>query len=476
MIQKFLTKYWLPFHVLVLFVVVSLNVFGMASAGEAALFWLSLLGLEALMLLPSVFKAESLPEARKRVLRSLEDDAFSYIGFLLVVLVAIQWLNSGCTLVYFSDADLWKYSMPPVEWLPYSITPRPSLELLSLVAALFSGILIIRNGLGKAGRHFLLETASFLSGMIAVYAVFKSHAGVAPYAGWALTPGASNVGAFFAIWFFIASGRDLDSAPESPSGAFFKGLAWWIFAFIGNLLGLLEFSTGVGIVVYAAVGGVLLVYRLMILGLQRASIGKQFRFGMGIVLVVTLITGSLFFLMPTSTIKARVVSISDDVQWKDYLVSRQLRTTAAMKIWEEAPWTGVGPQGFSHYLGSVIEDTDWKIFKADRRYVWNDFLQFLCEWGVIGSGMLLAIVIVLLIPLFVRFRHLFAGQGGDSESIKEIVLSLDAYFVPGLVAVLTLLVYGWWSSLFQNSLTFLSWCFVLALVPGLLPSRQMRKN
>ena len=147
-----------------------------------------------------------------------------------------------------------------------------------------------------------------------------------------------------------------------------------------------------------------------------------------------------------------------------------------MKIWEEAPWTGVGPQGFTHYLGTVIEDGDWKNIKEDRRYVWNDFIQFLCEWGVIGSGLLLAIIITWLIPLFVRLRNLFAGHGGDSESLKDLFLSLDAYLVPGLVAVLTLLVYGWWSSLFQNPLTFLSWCFVLALVPGLLPSRQMRKN
>jgi len=474
--QKFLTKYWLSFHVLALFVVVNLSVFGVASVGDASLFWLSLLGLEALLLLPTLFKAESLAEARKRVLRSLEDDAFSYVGFLLVALVAIQWLNSGCTLVYFSDADVWKYSMPPLEWLPYSIMPRPALELLSLVAALFAGVLIIRNGLGKGGRRFLLEAASVLSGMMAVYVVFKSHAGVTPYAEWALKPGASNLGAFFALWFFIASGRDLDASPSSPSGGFFQGVAWWVFAFVGNLMGLLQFSTGVGIVVYAGIGGMLLVYRIMILGLQRISIGKQFRFGMGIVLTVSCVTGSILFLLPSSPIKARVLSVTEASQWSDNQAGRQLRTVAAMKIWEEAPWTGVGPQGFSHYLGTVIEDGDWKNLKEDRRYVWNDFLQFLCEWGVIGSGMLLAIVIILLIPLFVRLRNLFAGQGGDSESLKELFLSLDAYLVPGLAAVLTLLIYGWWSSLFQNPLTFLSWCFVLALVPGLLPSRQMRKN
>ncbi len=220
----------------------------------------------------------------------------------------------------------------------------------------------------------------------------------------------------------------------------------------------------------------LLVYRIVIVGLQRISIGKQFRFGMGIVLAAVLVSGTNLFFMPTSPIKSRVLTVTEASQWSALHAGRQLRTTAAMKIWEEATWTGVGPRGFSHYLGTVLEDTEWKQVNEDRRYVWNDALQFLCEWGVIGSGILLAIVIVLLIPLFVRLRNLFSGHRGDSESLKELFLSLDAYLVPGLVAVVTLLAYGWWSSLFQNPLTFLSWFFVLALVPGLLPSRQMRKN
>jgi O-antigen ligase len=188
------------------------------------------------------------------------------------------------------------------------------------------------------------------------------------------------------------------------------------------------------------------------------------------------VAGAILVLRPASPIKPKVQKVLESSYWTEMGATRQLRTAAAMKIWEEAPWTGVGPQGFSHYLGTVIEDGDWKKLKEDRRYVWNDFLQLLCEWGVIGSGLLLAIVIILLIPLFVRLRNLFAGHGGDSESLKDVFLSLDAYLVPGLVAVVTLLTYGWWSSLFQYPITFLSWFFVLALLPGLLQSRQMKRK
>jgi hypothetical protein len=475
MIQKFLTKYWLSFHVLALFVAISLVVFGVESEGAAYIFWLALFAIEALLLLPTVFKSESIMDARRRVLRSLEDDAFTYVGLILVGLVCIQWLNSGCTLVYFPDADIWKYSMPPLEWLPYSIEPRPALALLSVVVALFAGVLVIRNGLGKNGKRFLLEASTIISGMIAAFCVFKSHMGVSPYAGWALQPGVCNLGAFFAFWFLIASGRELDFPVASPSGAILRGLLWWGFAFVGNLAGILQFSTAIGVLVYSGIGILLLLYRISMLAMQRVSIGKRFRFVMGILLSLAIVVGTIFFLIPSSPIKPKVMMVSEAALWTDFSANRQLRTTAAMKIWEEVPWTGVGPHGFSHYLGTVIEDQDWKLTKTDRRYVWNDALQFLCEWGVIGSGLLLAIVIILLIPLFIRLRNLFSSHASDTVTKGDIFLSLDSYLVPGLVAIVTLLVYGCFSSLFQYSVTFLSWFFVLALLPGLLPSHNSRK-
>jgi hypothetical protein len=475
MIQKFLTKYWLSFHVLALFVAISLVIFGVAREGAAYIFWLALFAIEALVVLPTVFKSETLLDARSRVLRSLEDDAFTYVGLILVGLVCIQWLNSGCTLVYFPDADVWKYSMPHLEWLPYSIEPRPALALLSVVVALFAGVLVIRNGLGKNGRRFFLEAGTIIGGVIAAFCVFKSHVGVEPYAGWAQQPGVCNLGAFFAFWFLIASGRDLDFPKASPSGAIFRGMLWWVFAFAGNLIGILHFSTPIGVLVYSGVGVLVIIYRVVMLVLQRVSIGKRFRFVLGILLSLALIAGAIIFLVPSSPVKEKMTKVSDASLWADFTASRQLRTTAAMKIWEAAPWTGVGPQGFSYYLGTVIEDQDWKLTKADRRYVWNDALQFLCEWGVIGSGLLLAIVIILLIPLFIRLKNLFSRHLRDAETKGDLFLSLDSYLVPGLVAIVTLLVYGYFSSLFQYSVTFLSWFFVLALLPGLLPSHNSRK-
>jgi hypothetical protein len=476
MIQKFLTKYWLAFHVLALFFVMSIGFLSGEPQGIAISFWFSLFAIEALLLLPTVFKAESLVEARSRVLRSLEDDAFVYVGLLLVGLVCIQWLNSGCVLIYFPDADVWKYGMPHFEWLPYSIEPKPALIHLSVVVALFAGVLVIRNGLGKGGRRFFLEAASLVSGGIAIYTVVKSHTGVLPYSEWALQPGVCNLGTFFAFWFLISLGWTISGSRSSPSDGFVRTALWWCFAFVGNLAGLLQFSTGIGVCIFCGVGVLLLLSRVMILRLQRAGAEIMLRFVMGIFLSVSLVAGIVVFYPPASSVKSMVLKVAEDSYWSESTASRQLRATAALKIWEEAPWTGVGPHGFSQYLGSVIKDVEWKHVKADRRFVCNDALQFLCEWGVIGSGILLALVIIQLIPLFIRLRNLFASPAGSENSAWDDFLSLDGYSVPSLVALVTVLVYGWFSSPFQYPVTFLSWFFVLALLPGLLPSRQPRRN
>ncbi len=472
MMQKFLTKYWLAFQLVVLFVAVSMGIFKTETTGSIYLIWLSLFAVEALLLLPTVFKEESITEARKRVLRSLEGDSFTYVGLVLVGFVCIQWLNSGCSLVYLTDADVWKFSLPPVEWLPYSVNPLPARALLSWVVAVFACVLVIRNGLGKGSKRFFLDMATLLSGMMAVYALFQSRAGVAPFELWATKPSACNPGTFFAFWFLIAVGRDLGSSRSKFEPV--KNALWWGFAFIGNLLGLLQFSPGLSLVVYLAAGVLLILFRIGMLFFQRVQLSKQLRLVMGVLLSVAVVGGLIVFSTPQSPIIPRVMALQDKASFDQRIESRAFRMNAAFKIWEDIPWTGVGAKGFEQYLGTVIEDKEWKQTKHDKQFVWNDGFQFLCEWGVIGAGVLAAMIITLLIPLFVRIRGLF-GKSDGNASARSVFLSVDPYMVSGVVALLVLLAEGWFSSPFQSPAVFLSWFCVLAVLPGLLPTKRVKR-
>jgi hypothetical protein len=471
MMQKLLTKYWLAFQLVVLFGAVSLGIFSKETNGSIYLLWLSLFAVEALLLLPTVFKEEAIMDARKRVLRSLEGDSFTYVGLVLLGIVGMQWMNSGCSLVYLPDADVWKFSLPPVEWLPYSVQPVPARALLSLVVAIFAGGLVIRNGLGKGGKRFFLEAATIMSGMMAAYAVYQSLIGVPFYTKWASNPGACNPGTFFAFWFLISLGRDLSSSNSQVTPL--KTALWWGFAFVGNLVGFLQFSSALGLLVYVFIGVVLIIYRISILVSQRVQAIKQFRFVLGIGVAVSLVTCSIMFLVPHSPVIPKIMGLTEASSFEQMIASRNFRMNAAFKMWEGAPWTGVGANGFSQYLGTVIEDSEWKKLKRDKQFVWNDAFQFLCEWGVIGTGVLSAMIITMLIPLFVRMRNLFENRN-ESFSVWDEFLKFDDYIVPCLVVIVVLLIEGWFSSPFQSPAVFMSWFCVLAVLPGLLPAKKGR--
>jgi hypothetical protein len=469
MIQKFLTKYWLAFQVIVLFVAVSMSIFKTEITGSVYLFWLSLFAVEALLLLPTVFKEETIIEARKRVFRSLESDLFTYVGLILAGIVGIQWLNSGCSLVYLPDVDVWKFSSPPVEWLPYSVQPLPSLTLLSMVVSLFAAGLVVRIGLGKSGKRFFLDSATIISGMMAAYAVFQSLSGVAPYTIWASQPSACNPGTFFAFWFLMSLGWNLGFSQSKFEPV--KAVLWWIFAFGGNLFGFLQFSSAAGLVVYTVIGALLLIYRISMLFFQPVEASKRVYFVMGVLLVFALVSYSIAFLVPKSPILPRARVLAEASAIDQMTASRLFRMNAAFKIWEGAPWTGVGANGFSQYLGTVIEPGDWKQTKGDKQFVWNDGFQFLCEWGVIGAGVLAAMIITLFIPLFVKARAIFTAHD-RKFSAWDVFLKFDDYSVPSVVVIVLFLVDGWFSSPFQSPAVLMSWFCVLAVLPGLLPSKR----
>ena len=309
--------------------------------------------------------------------------------------------------------------------------------------------------------------------MIAAYAVFQSHTGVEPFKTWASHPGACNPGTFFVFWFLISLGLDLGSSNSKFSSA--KTVLWWVFAFAGNLVGFLQFSSAVSMVFYVVIAVLLITYRITMLFFQHVQVDKRYRFVAGILFSLVLVSGSIAFFIPKSPIISKVIGLQDISSFEQMTASRVFRTNAALKIWEESPWTGVGVDGFSQYLGTVIEDSDWKLMKSDKRLVWNDGIQFLCEWGVIGTGVLGAMIITILIPLFVRLRNLF-GTRSSTRTAGDVFLMFDAYIVPSVVVVVMLLIEGWFSSPFQSPAVFISWFCVLAVLPGLLPSQRVKHS
>ncbi len=72
----------------------------------------------------------------------------------------------------------------------------------------------------------------------------------------------------------------------------------------------------------------------------------------------------------------------------------------AVEIFKEYPIFGCGGWGYRHLCLNRLGDMELKRMAPGAANVHNDYLQFLCEHGVVGLGCIIAIFLCLVVPLF----------------------------------------------------------------------------
>ena len=455
--QKMLTKYWLALHVAALFFATWVSVL-YSNTGWAICLWLAFFAVQAFLLLPSGLRGETLGSAQSRSLWSAVQDPFLYAGIALICFACLQWLNSGCPLVYVEDAEFWRYAAPPVSWLPFSITPFPAFTVVSIVVVSVIGGVIFRNGTGKDSKRFFLNLASMVSGCIAIYMVVRGMSGVQPYAAWGQEAKACNWGTCFGFWMLVALGGHLNFKDER----FAKTFVWSLCSLLGNLLGMLQFETPVGIALFAVAALVMLGCWVFFLRQESGQIQLKL---FSCVLVAAVIIGTfLIVLFPEHPAKAKVAMLADSAYYENLSTHRQFPSSLAWRIWQDAHWLGVGAGGFVHYGQTLIEEADWTRLSACGGCISNDWLQFLTEFGIVGLGLFVAVVLVLLIPLLSRLRIVFRKGGGD------VLEDMDAYVVSGALAAVVVLANSFLFSPLQSGAILVSFVYVLAIIPGFIPT------
>jgi len=80
--------------------------------------------------------------------------------------------------------------------------------------------------------------------------------------------------------------------------------------------------------------------------------------------------------------------------------SRVWQWRAAYSMWRKHPWFGVGSHGFRYYLPFYTPAPYLPQLTQDHAgNVHNDFLQFLCEQGVVGATLIVAFFALMIQPL-----------------------------------------------------------------------------
>jgi O-antigen ligase len=134
---------------------------------------------------------------------------------------------------------------------------------------------------------------------------------------------------------------------------------------------------------------------------------------------------------------------------------------AAFKIWKDYPIFGVGGGGYGEYLLPYVKNpknrniaTQWR----GMANVHNDFMQFLCEFGIIGTGLLAAILVLLIIK------------------IKQTEEWKSAFVILGFISILGVLIHSLIDLPFRSPPIIIAFAVVLASFGKLkqaLPEQQM---
>jgi O-antigen ligase len=148
-----------------------------------------------------------------------------------------------------------------------------------------------------------------------------------------------------------------------------------------------------------------------------------------------------------ATVPGEVNSLQDRINIE--LGRRPLLVRAAIRIWREHPWVGVGGWGYKYLLAEQVPESHWG-FLASKGWanVHFDFLQFLAEFGVVGCVFLLGALGVMARDLFRR-------------SVPR-----NALWVMGLAGLGLVLVFSAIDLPFRSPAILYTWVAILAALPA----------
>jgi len=177
------------------------------------------------------------------------------------------------------------------------------------------------------------------------------------------------------------------------------------------------------------------------------------------------------WLFPEHPVAAKVKMVMGSGEyWSNLFSSKSVRSEAAMKIWQDHMWFGTGANGFENYLGTVLEDTKWSNIRINKGFVYNDLLQVLCEFGLLGSALLASLIITLIVPLCYRAHIAWVKDVRGVDSGRKYLVRISPFVVTGVVATLCCFCESFISSPFRSPAILTSFFVMMLTMSAFLPS------
>ena len=458
--------------------------------------WLWALALETLLFFPQRLAHESVSDARARVWKALSRDPVTYvaIAFLLVLLMPV--FNRGlCPVCDYPMILSGMDPAPPIPYSPFCVNIREHLGVMVWFVPSLTAVLAVRHSLLRSGRRLFLHLLVWNGAALASLGFLQQATGsTGPF--WQEIPnpvhyfssfGYPNMaGAFFVALFAVSAGlwqdnvrrhfrteRERKSAEAETAPGDRLCPKWVKTHYMVLPMGLTFFaslatlSRAAIMLAFAALGFWFLDLCLSMFTRHKNIKRVKLHLWMIVGVIAAVVLISVFapkeFSAEVSTLSPE--SVADRMTGK-----AQYHTRVATEIFKDYPLFGVGGWGYKHFCLEYMTDADRRqIQKIGGINVHNDYLQFLCEHGIVGGLLLLAIVVMLFMPLFGHWERMLKiahfTKGRDLPK-PTALFCVPAVVVGVLLAAAANLVHAFGDCVFRSPAVLSQFLLLLAAVDG----------
>ena len=366
--------------------------------------------LAATFLCPQRLPGESFAEARARVRRSLLIDPLTWLALGLVVLLLIPLANVG--LCWQCDAALIAAGgdpAPPVAWLPSCLRSREHLGVAVSFLLALSVMPAVRHGLTDEGRRRFLDLLVWNAVALSVLG-FVQRATHAPGPLWLSSEGELAPWMFFATFGYVNFGAayftmmmcvalSLWAGDVAEKGRL--GIPVRAFVLYGASVGTLS-RTAIAFAVLAAVAGVVFACVVLTRRIREGMQGGHWRF-----LVVVGMVAACAAAFALGDVRREVADLGPSAVSERVVDRIGCHRRAAIGLWKDNKLFGCGGWGYMHLCTTKMSAEELKGLQMEGgAFVHNDYLQFLCEHGAVGFGLMAILFLALFRSLWGERRHL----------------------------------------------------------------------
>ena len=392
--------------------------------------WLFALLLELMIVFPQRHAGETTYDARARVWDELKTDPLTWLVVAFLALLLVPFFNVGlCPICDYPKIAEGVNPAPTIPVIPYCVNRLHHLNVVMWFFPALTAMLAVKHTLLKRGkRNFLvmvvlsgigLAVLGFVQQVCGAEAPLWSKAFGDAKAYFFSTFGYPNMGGdYFTTLFCLAVAlwryrveeirRDEHSRDSTAKGSgnrfFWVKHLWLVPATIFFFAALTTLSRA-AIILVSVLAIVFFIHSGISFLREMSRVKRVKALAVAFVVFVVMVLGIM-----TLTPKAlqQEVDSLNTTEVLDRVSGRgQYHTRVATEIWKDNFLFGCGGWGYRHLCIPKMTDEELAhIQQVGGINVHNDYLQFLAEHGIIGFGLLVAMVVLLVKPVFSLWRRL----------------------------------------------------------------------